>query len=128
VAGAAASLVIAATGVVAYVQAVRGEEQKTRKALAQEQQSRSLAEERAREVQQAQARIDGLLRDLEDSPTKSQIVELQRTIRGELPASTTARRSAQRRAPESTLAPTPPATSSIPPQAEAARLKVQTNW
>jgi serine/threonine protein kinase len=78
-----AGLVLAVAGglTVAYLRAVTTEQQKTAAALREEQASRQFAEKKTREVQEAQARIDQLLKNLAESPKKEEIVELQRRIR-----------------------------------------------
>ncbi len=64
-----------------YLRAIQAEQAKTAAALLEEQESRKVAEQRTHEVQAAQVRIDGLLKDLADSPKKEQVLELQRRIR-----------------------------------------------
>jgi hypothetical protein len=77
----ATTLLSLAGGGVVYVRSVQAQEATTRAAMRDEQASRALAEKRMHEVQAAQARIDELLRDLADSPTKAEVVALQEQIR-----------------------------------------------
>ncbi len=77
----ATALLSVAGGGVVYVRSVQAQEATTRAAMREEQASRALAEKRTHEVQAAQARIDALLRDLADSPTKAEVMALQEEIR-----------------------------------------------
>lgn len=76
----AALLAVIGVGV-GYIRAVQAKEDATRRALVREQESRALAEKRAREVEEAQREIDRLVRNLADSPSKDTVLELQRQIR-----------------------------------------------
>jgi eukaryotic-like serine/threonine-protein kinase len=110
----------------AYLSGVREEQRKTEQALRLEQESRALAERRTREVQEAQARIDGLLKDLADSPTKEQVIALQRRIRD------TAKTSEpdERRPPSGAAAPSSAGSTQPAPRppTSADTLKVQEEW
>ncbi|MFO0761175.1 MAG: protein kinase [Byssovorax sp.] len=77
----ATALLSLAGGGLVYVRAVQAQEATTREAMREEQASRALAEKRMHEVQAAQARIDELLRDLADSPSKAEVMALQERIR-----------------------------------------------
>jgi serine/threonine protein kinase len=78
---AAAALLSLSGGAVAYVIAVRAQEETSRLKLIEEQTSREQAEQQMHQVQAKQAKIDELLRDLEGSPKKETVLELQRQIR-----------------------------------------------
>jgi hypothetical protein len=66
---------------------VQEEETKTARALADEQAARALAEQRAHEVERAQARIDELLQHATvPQQTRQAVAEQQRIIRGSTPA------------------------------------------
>jgi serine/threonine protein kinase len=80
--GALTAVLVGFAGVgAAYVRAVEVKEEATRRALVESKQSQGLAEQRAREVQEKQAKIDELLADMKDSPSKATVMDLQRQIR-----------------------------------------------
>ena len=80
--GAAAVMAISlGGGAVAYVHAVRAQEETSRLKLIEEQSSREQAERQMHQVQAKQLKIDELLRDLADSPKKETVLALQRQIR-----------------------------------------------
>jgi serine/threonine protein kinase len=122
---------LAAGITIAYLSAVRAEQVKTAQALRDEQASRRIAERRTREVQEGQARIDQLLKDLAESPKKEEIRELQTRIRETVPGSA---RPVERRArPEAVreARPTsePAALPAAPrPSAPPSSVKVQEEW
>jgi serine/threonine protein kinase len=81
------AMIVALAGLTAggaglYLRAVQQEKARTEVALQRELQSREIAESRTREVQRAQQRIDELLRDIENSPEKREVLALQAQIRG----------------------------------------------
>ncbi len=116
---------------IAYLRAVQAEQQKTAAALRDEQRSRVIAERRTREVQEGQARIDQLLKDLAESPKKEQIRELQTRIRETAPGPARAVERAVRAEPLTNGRPTgePAAAPAAPrPSAEPSSVKVQEEW
>jgi hypothetical protein len=127
---AVALLVLSAGFAVAYVRAVTREQDKTAAALRDEKASRQVAERRAREIQEAQAKIDQLLKNLAESPKKEEIVELQRRIRTapgapEPPARTIAAVPERRSAPVVSASPTPAAAA---PKSATPGIKIQSEW
>lgn len=121
--GVAAALLLASGAVIAYVIAIKDERANTEDALRK-------AEQRTIEVQNAQKRIDELLRNVSDAPTKDAVRELQRQIReggsaapAPPAANPPARPLALRAGP--TLPAPPP---SAPPPPPERRIKVQTDW
>jgi len=78
---AASALIALSGGAVAYVIAVRAQEETSRLKLIEEQSSREQAERQMHQVQAKQDKIDELLRDLADSPKKETVIALQRQIR-----------------------------------------------
>ncbi len=121
VAGAALAALLTVGGAGAgYVRAIQAEKDATRRALAEEQASRALAEQRAREVEGAQRRIEELVRDLADSPSREAVLELERQLRagrgGEAaPVARAAPGEPRPRAP-----PAAPVESAAPPRESAA--------
>ncbi len=122
---AALGVIGAASGAGAYLGAINAEKANTQKALERERSTRKLAEDRTREVQQAQERIDELLLGMKDSPTKEAVVELQRQI---LPERVVVQKAA--RPPEATAARDQPAEAPKPaPSASPpVGIKVQSEW
>jgi len=113
-----------------YLAAVRAEQGKAEAALAQEQKTRRVAEQRTREVQAAQSRIDELLKSVKDSREKEELLALQRTIRGADPAPTAERRvkavaaTVAAHAEPSAANPRPAAAKSAAPSS----IKLQNEW
>lgn len=116
---------------VGYIHSVGVEQEKTAKALRQEQDTREIAERRTQEVQAAQGRIDLLLKELADSPKKEEVVALQAKIRGgpEAPsvaavqkASGTARATPAVSSAPAAVAPQPVVDASAP------AVRVQVDW
>lgn len=115
----------------AYLAAVRSEQEKTKAALAQEQMTRRLAERRTREVQEAQARIDELLKRIpSDSELKRDVMALQKVINDPSAPAPERRPRVSRGsalpqpspAPEPSTAPAPTVTSS------PSGIKLQREW
>ncbi len=77
---AAAALLSLSGGAVAYVIAVRTQEETSRLKLIEEQLSREQAERQMHQVQAKQDKIDELLRNLADAPNKETVIALQRRI------------------------------------------------
>jgi hypothetical protein len=130
VAGAVAAAGIAgAAGIGSYLRAVRAEQNKTLEALANEQSARRDADQRTREVQEAQGRIDELMRRISDSPTKDEVLALQERIRE---AGTQGARSTG--APAAARAVAPPAKTEAPaaeapaPTPASATIKMRKSW
>ncbi|WP_438023769.1 nSTAND1 domain-containing NTPase [Sorangium sp. So ce233] len=130
-AGAVAAVVLASAGFgVAYLREVRAREAEVLAALRKEQASRELAEEQTRNVQKAQDRIDQLLRELADSPTKEAVLALQEQIRRRAGAAEAAP------APRGPVAPPPPAAPAprdepagpAPVAGAPPGLRVETDW
>jgi hypothetical protein len=100
--------------------------------LLKEHATREIAEQRTREVQEAQARIDQLLKDLADSPTKESVKELQAKIRGaDAPPPEAHEKkpvAARAVAPPAAEAPREPAAAAPPPPAGKPVVKVQKEW
>jgi serine/threonine protein kinase len=120
VAGAALAVIVAVAGAGAgYVRAVQAKEDATRHALAEEQASRALAERRTREVEEAQRRIEGLVRDLADSPSREAMLELERQLRAGRPGEPAPTPRATPRAPREPAA--PPRESAAPREPAAPR-------
>ncbi|HEY4157239.1 MAG TPA: serine/threonine-protein kinase [Polyangiaceae bacterium] len=119
----------AALGTVSYLRAVHREQARTAAALAEEQESRRLAESRTREVEAAQTRIDQLLKDLADSPKKDEVLALQQQIRTSdtalVPVRSPPARTPEPR-PKPALEPTPAPASK--PSATPSAIKVQKDW
>lgn len=130
--GAAAAVLAALAGIgVAYVRGVQAEQVKTAAALQKEQESRALAEETTREVQRAQREIDRLVKEMADSPTREEVLELERRIReakagdrGGAPHPPTARVAAPTDAP----APGAPPAASAPRAEPVKGLVIETEW
>jgi eukaryotic-like serine/threonine-protein kinase len=122
-------LTLASGGVFAYLRAITDERGNTERALQGETKSRKLAEQRAREVEAAQQRIDELLRNVSDSPTKDAVLELQRQIRATTgaPAPRPQNRPALLAKDAPSAAPVP-AVPAAAPAASAPRIKVQEDW
>ncbi|XXX74346.1 protein kinase [Sorangium sp. So ce134] len=129
-AGAVAAIALASAGFgAAYLREVRAREAEVLAALRKEQASRELAEEQTRNVQRAQDRIDQLLRELADSPTKEAVLALQEQIRrAGAPLAAPAPRGPA--APPPPAAPAPREEPSGPAPAAGARpgLRVETDW
>ena len=128
-----ASLVLAAGTIFAalYLRAVQNEQKKTAAALRDEQASRLVAERRTREVQEAQARIDRLLKDLSESPKKEEILELQRRIRAGAPPPDLAARARPGTTERRLARPPAPAEaqpSAAPQPSVPSTIKVQSEW
>ncbi len=116
----------------AYVVAINAEKGRTQLALERERGTRRLAEQRTQEVQTAQQRIDELLRDMKDSPTKEAVRALQAQIRDEGAPSKPAPRTSPRQ-PElgrqPTLPPITAAAATLPSAvAPPTGIKVQNEW
>jgi serine/threonine protein kinase len=118
-------LLLSAAGAVSYLRAINAERSRTELALLGERKSRKLAEERTHDVQAAQQRIDELLRNVTDAPTKSAVLELQRQIR-EPGALTPTMRAARAAAPPRDA--TAPQPSSAPAVVALPSIKVQSVW
>jgi hypothetical protein len=111
-----------------YVRTMKEEESRTARALLEEQASRknaqearAVAEERTREVEKAQARITELLKQLDDSPTKAEVVAQQaKILQGRAPLA----------APQASSVPSSSPTVTPPPAASAAPpgLTPKTTW
>lgn len=132
VATAALTLAVAVGGVTSYLVAINAERARTVVALDGERASRKLAEERTRDVQAAQQRIDELLRNVADSPTKDAVRELQAAIRA--PEAQASRGANAPRGPSvlaRELRPTPAASAASEqptPAVEGPKIKVQDKW
>lgn len=129
-------------GAIAYVSAVRAQEETSRLKLIEEQASREQAERQMHEVQAKQLKIDELLRDLADSPKKETVLALQRQIResetqslaepkethAPILASTSRPTMTMVQAPtaSATVAPAPPPPPSAAPAIPV--IKPQTDW
>jgi hypothetical protein len=119
-AGLGAVALVATVGVaVSYVDAIRTQEQATQAALDQETVARETAEERTREVQEAQAKITELLAQIADSPTKQTIESLQSQIE---------RAEARSARPETRPSRPIPAADPPPGPSRRATLKVRETW
>jgi eukaryotic-like serine/threonine-protein kinase len=128
--GASAMLVgVLAAGAWAYLAAIEEERGKTVNALVLEKKSRHEAEQRTEEVQAAQQRIDELLRNVADSPTKDEVLDLQRLIRvGGPAAAASASRAALRASTVPRDAAAAPASAAAPVAATPPSIKVQQDW
>lgn len=130
--GLAVVVMLVTGGGVAYAAAINAERGNTEKALVSERKTRELAEQRTREVQAAQKRIDELLRGVADSPAKDAVLEQQRIIRqsGAVPAGGAAR-STPRALGQAREGPAAEPSRAPPPlevAAPAPRIKVQNDW
>ncbi len=122
-------LLFAAIGAGFYVDGINTASTATRRALAEETKSRKLADERTRDVQAKQQRIDELLRNIADSPTKDAVLELQRQIRNPGAPPPAGARAARPAAPRSeTAAPPPSTTPATVVGAAPPSIKVQSDW
>jgi eukaryotic-like serine/threonine-protein kinase len=125
----ALSLLVAAAGAWSYLRANAAERRLTERSLVAETKNRELAEARIRDVQAKQQRIDELLRDIKDSPTKDAVRELQRQILNPGAQPPPGVRAARAAAPRNDAAAPPP--SSTPAAVVGAAppsIKVQSDW
>src|SRR5262249_12992128 len=112
-----------------YLRAVETERARTEAALARERASRVLAEDRARDVQAAQQRIDELLRGMADSSAKSEVQALQAQIREAEPrarpeSAASVSSAAARVAP----VPAPAVSEAWPAASERPHIHLQNEW
>ncbi|AUX35873.1 uncharacterized protein SOCE836_080740 [Sorangium cellulosum] len=128
-AGAVAAVVLASASFgAAYLREVRAREAEVLAALRKEQASRELAEEQTRNVQKAQDRIDQLLRDLADSPTKEAVLALQEQIRQRAALPGPPARGPVRAAPPAAPAPRDEPPGPAPAAGARPGLRVETDW
>jgi len=126
---AAAALALVTGGVYIYLSGIKAEQQLTKAALDKSTIATKLAQQRMLEVQDKQAQIDDLLRNVTDAPTKEAVLELQRQIRaggGSAPAApriTPRAVAAAREAPAAAASGLP-----VPSAVPTPRLKVQSDW
>ena len=123
------ALLGAAWAAVSYVRGIEAAGSKTADAFKKERASRRVAEERTREVQAAQQRIDELLRNVADSPTKNEVLALQRQIREPTGTAPVSQRAPRGALPARDVVAAPPSAS---PPAVAGEvvpsIKVQSSW
>ena len=125
-----AAFAVAAVGTVSYISAINTERGNTSQERDRALASKKIAEEKTREVQAAQQRIDELLRNVADSPTKDAVRELQRSIRGPAAAGPVTSPALRAAAVAREAPPRPSVESAQPgPAAVAApAIKVQADW
>jgi len=117
-----------------HARTMQVKEEAARNAYNNERQNREYAEQQTRRIQEDQAKIDQLLKDLDNSSTKEAVMELQRQIRAtETSAELSSRSIVGSGRPSTAASPSPGASSrEVAPPASASApapgIKPQTTW